>query len=160
MFEPETCFVPWNGAQGIFRPHGTELHRLFDKYNSHKVMTEMDWIMLCGDLFLIQKLKFQKGGQPDLADVQSAYEMAKEGHDLDLTYKLFENALQQLAHRVYKKAPKQKYSTPSYPERLRLLLKWAVKLERSGTVKSVKSGGNLMRRSSMKRIKSLKVQQE
>merc|ERR1711937_742528 len=117
----------------------------------------MDWTMLCGDIFvLMQKTKFQKGGQPDLADVESAYELAKEGHDLDLTYKLFENALKQLAHKLYKKAPKQKYQTPKYPDRLKMLLKWAVKLEKSGTVKSAKSGGTLLKRSSMKRIKSTK----
>lgn len=142
-------------VKGIFRPHGTELHRLFDKYNSHKVMTKLDWTMLCGDIFeSVAKTKFQKGGQPTLADVHSAYELAKEGHDLDLTYKLFENALQQLAHKLYKKAPKQKYSSPKYPDKLKMLLKWATKLEKSGAQKTAKSGGSLMKRSSMKRIKS------
>ena len=114
------------------------------------------YYMLCGDIFEAQKLKFQRGGQPDLADVHSAFELAKEGHDLDLTYKLFENALKQLAHKLYKKAPKQKYQTPKYPDRLKMLLKWAVKLEKAGPGKTAKSGGSLMRRSSMKRGKSSK----
>ena len=37
-----------------------------------------------------------------MADVHSAFELAKEGHDLDLTYKVFENALKQLAHKLYR----------------------------------------------------------
>ena len=118
--------------KGIFRPFSTELHRLFEKYNEDGLMSLDKWRKLCSDVFKQNKAAFTNGGKPTDNDINASYQLSKEGHDLELTYKLFEKALAALAQRLFKKKPKAKYNMSlKYNDKLKKLLKWCAKLEKS-----------------------------
>ena len=91
-----------------------------------------EWEQLCKDILKQDKNAFNKGGKPSDNDIRASFELAKEGHDLELTYKGFEDAMKNLAEKLYKKKPKAKYTILSYNDKLKKLLKWAVKLQKSG----------------------------
>eukprot|EP00484_Ammonia_sp_Unknown_P028220 CAMPEP_0197027088 /NCGR_PEP_ID=MMETSP1384-20130603/7064_1 /TAXON_ID=29189 /ORGANISM="Ammonia sp." /LENGTH=229 /DNA_ID=CAMNT_0042455883 /DNA_START=78 /DNA_END=767 /DNA_ORIENTATION=+ len=128
-------------VKGWFRPYSTELHRLFDKYinaaseqeeqQKGQLLSLETWMALCGDVLKQDKVAFSRGGKPTEMDITSAFELAKEGTDLALSYKGFEKALQNLARKMYKLRPKAKYASMEFPEKLKKLLKWCVKLEKS-----------------------------
>jgi len=125
--------------KGIFRPYSTELHRLFEKYTKHKVSHLLgldEWKKLCLDVLNQDNIKnaWSRGGKPTETDIDAAYLLSLEdgGFDLELTYKYFEKALSNLAQKIYKKQPKQNYASLKYHDKVKKLLKWAVKLEKSG----------------------------
>jgi len=141
----EEYIVPfiWDGPDGadqatlkqIFRPYQTELHKLFKKYSnidedSNGILLGIKaWNVFCYDIFN----NYLKDGKPSQSDIMSSFQLAKGGHDLELTYKGFENALKNIAFKIYKKKPNAKYKTNiKYHEKLKKLLKWAKKLEKSG----------------------------
>jgi len=146
----EECLIPfiWGSMEeaqkatlkAVFRPHSTELHKLFGKYNSldstdgadNSLLELEEWQLLCADMFKQDKNAFSKGGKPKDNDIVAAFELAKEGYNLQLTYKGFESALQHLASKMYKKKPNQKYASMKLNDKLKKLLKWAVKLQKSG----------------------------
>eukprot|EP01083_Nonionella_stella_P074375 201749_1 len=140
----------WNGSEGaqeatiksLFRPYSTELHKLFAKYNdiySGNLLCVDAWTVLCNDIFKYGPRDL-KDAKPSANDIASSFELAKEGHDLELNYKGFEKALQMLASKIYKKQPRAKYKTDiKYQEKLKALLKWSVKLQKSGYQPTVAS---------------------
>eukprot|EP01083_Nonionella_stella_P030031 82455_1 len=66
--------------------------------------------MLCNDIFKYGPSDL-KDAKPSANDIDSSFELAKEGYDLELNYKGFEKALQMLAFKIYKKQPSAKYKT-------------------------------------------------
>merc|ERR1719295_1337901 len=127
--------------KGIFRPFSTELHRLFDRFKAEQAMSLDEWHLVCAELFKVADgmNAFAKGGKPSELDVDAAYELAKgDSIDIDLSYQLFERALEKLAAKLYKKAPKAKYAILQYPEKLKKLLKRAKKLEKNKREKGKK----------------------
>jgi len=147
MCEEQLIPFIWGGMEkaqertikGIFRPFSTELHRLFDRFKAEQAMSLDEWNAVCAELFKVADgiNAFAKGGKPSELDVDAAYELAKEGpdgelsSDIDLSYQMFERALGKLAAKMYKKAPKAKYTMLQYPDKLKKLLKWAKKLEKN-----------------------------
>lgn len=129
--------------KNILRPHVTELHRLFEKYNhidksqgaDDRLLSLREWQVLTADILKQDENAFIKGGKPSETDIISSFEIAKKGFDLALNYKSFEAALTNLAQKIYKRQPKKmkiKYAIPKYTDKLRKILKWSVKLEKSG----------------------------
>jgi len=118
--------------KGIFRPFSTELHRLFEKYNENGLLSKESWSNLCFDIFKQNKSAFIRGGKPSDNDISASYQLSLDGTDLELTYKLFEKALAALAQKIFKKKPKAKYNMSiKYNDKLKKLLKWCAKLEKS-----------------------------
>ena len=129
-----------NKIKAIFRPHSTELHKLFHDHSTQSAMSKKQWKSLCKDVLLFgDKSDFKKGGKPTTEDINGAFELSKEGFDLTLGYKGFVRALENLALEMFRNAPNPKYKVRPLEEKLKLLVKWCVKLhksEKSGAVKS------------------------
>lgn len=127
----------WDGLEkrnagkikAIFRPHSTELHKLFHDHSTQSAMSKKQWKTLIVDvLHYGDKIDWNKGGKPTTEDIIGAYELSKEGYDLTLGYKGFECALENVAHEMFRNAPNPKYKVRPLEEKLKLLIKWCVKL--------------------------------
>merc|ERR1719499_1677092 len=129
-----------NKIKTILRPHSTELHKLFHDHSTQSAMSKKQWKALCKDVLLFgDKSDFKKGGKPTTEDINGAFELSKEGFDLTLGYKGFVTALENLALEMFRNAPNPKYKVRPLEEKLKVLVKWCVKLqksEKSGAVKS------------------------
>jgi len=122
----------------LFRPYSTELHLLFGVFKGGLIGAH-EWRALCADLLKQDKSAFAKGGLPSKSDIDAAFELAKDGYDLQLTYKAFEVALKNLAQRLWKKKPRMnKHEEKTQAFKLKKLLKWAVKMQKKGWTPNVK----------------------
>eukprot|EP01083_Nonionella_stella_P299976 1021756_1 len=118
----------------VFKPYATELHNIFNTYNSmdttHNAMGKDEWNVLCMEILRKGETSFKNGGKPTNLDYDASFELAKQEYDEQLNYQGFEHALTHLARRMFKPKPNQKYKNMPHRDKLTLLLKWTGKVQK------------------------------
>ena len=124
----------------LFKKDSKALKKLFAHYSkaNQGLLSEKEWKLFCKNLFNNGEIvdsafkgKNRKGGKPNSYDTYQSFQLAKtQLYHLNLSYIEFEKALQNLAHKIYKKKPKSKYDNFDYQNKLKKLLEWAVKLQK------------------------------
>ena len=133
----------YDGFKWLFKKDSRSLHKLFDLYTNHdnnydNLLGKKEWKLMIKNIFEkgSDKTAFKKGGKPSNQDIIQSFELSKTINDEynlsnKLSYNELEKALQNLAHKLYKKKPKSRYVKFSYEDRLEKLLLWATTLKRT-----------------------------